>query len=136
MSRPTTVLYMGGDVRERSLMRAAIEPLAFTVLSVDDAGEGMGAARLYHPGAIFLDADLPDIDPFEATRLLRSDRHLAHIPIYVLLDSDEPEVMKAFRSCGADDFVVKVSDDDVFGQALRGLVQRQDADVTWRRTHG
>jgi two-component system, cell cycle response regulator DivK len=78
------------------------------------AGDGIAAlecAAASAPDLILMDLSLPRMDGWEATRRLKADRGLAHIPVIVLtahaMQGDEERA----RACGCDDFLTKPIDE-------------------------
>ncbi len=83
----------------------------YEVLTATDGAQrprGRGAAR---PDLILMDLSLPVIDGWEATRRLKADRELRHIPVIALtahaMQGDEARA----RACGCDDYLAKPIDE-------------------------
>jgi CheY-like chemotaxis protein len=80
------------------------------------AGDGLAAlerAAETRPDLILMDLSLPRLDGWEATRRLKSDPALAHIPVIVLsahaMRGDEERA----RAIGCDDFLTKPIDEEL-----------------------
>lgn len=65
------------------------------------------------PDLVLMDLSLPRMDGWEATRRLKADPTLTHIPVIVLtahaMHGDEERA----RACGCDDFLTKPIDETV-----------------------
>ena len=59
------------------------------------------------PALILLDLTMPNVDGFEALRLLKSDARTESIPVIVTSAQARTEVMIRVRDLGASDFLVK-----------------------------
>lgn len=78
-----------------------------TVLSADDAEEGLTLARAALPDLILMDIQLPGMNGLEATRHIKSEERLAHIPVIAVtsfaLAGDDAKA----RAAGCDNYVSK-----------------------------
>ena len=59
------------------------------------------------PDLILLDIDMPEMDGFEAMRILKEDEHLQTIPVIFLTLKDDPETEIHGFELGAIDFITK-----------------------------
>lgn len=77
---------------------------------VDVAGDGLVAlekARAIHPDIIFLDIRLPKIDGLGVLEALRQDQSTASIPVVILSNWNEKELVERGASLGAIDHLIK-----------------------------
>lgn len=89
------------------------------------AADGVAAlerAAAERPDLILMDLSLPRLDGWEATRRLKADRALSHIPVIVLtahaMSGDEERA----RACGCEDFLTKPIDETaLFAKIARYL---------------
>jgi len=93
---------MNRDMLSRRLTRKGHE-----VSIAIDGREGVAKARDERPELILMDISLPEIDGWEATRLLRADVSTASIPVIALtahaMESDRVRSLEA----GCDDYDTK-----------------------------
>ena len=61
-----------------------LEQTGYEVLCMKDSEYTVERLRLEKPDVILLDINLPDINGFEALKILRSDPATAHIPVVAL----------------------------------------------------
>ena len=93
---------MNRDMLSRRLARRGHE-----VSIAIDGREGVTKAREEGPEIILMDVSLPEIDGWEATRLLRADATTASIPIIALTaHAMESDRLRAFE-VGCDDYDTK-----------------------------
>ena len=88
------------------------------------AGDGVAALELARtePDLILMDLSLPKLDGWEATRRLKADPALAHIPIIVLTAHAMRGDEERARASGCDDFLTKPIDEDLlFEKVARHL---------------
>jgi len=96
---------MNRDMLSRRLIRSG-----HSVLMADDGRQGIETAMSEIPDLILMDMSLPEIDGWEATRRLKSDKQTRRIPVIALtahaMSSDRQRCMEA----GCDDYDTKPVD--------------------------
>jgi CheY-like chemotaxis protein len=78
------VLVVDDEPDVRSLMRDVLQASGFRVIEAGRVLEGVELARQRHPDVITMDLMLPDLDGFEAIRLLREQPETRDTPVVVL----------------------------------------------------
>ena len=79
-------------------------------------GTAPSAAKLFtlletnSPNLILLDIDMPEMDGFEAIKILKSNEKTRDIPVIFLTGTNDAEVEKKCRALGAVDYVTKPFD--------------------------
>ena len=85
----------------------------YEVLTAVDGAEGLQIAEREHPDLILMDLSLPVIDGWEATRRLKANAALKHIPIIALsAHAMMGDAERALQS-GCDDYLSKPLDEDL-----------------------
>lgn len=103
-------------------LRFNLEAEGYQALAVNDGEAGLERAAEGGFAAIVLDVMLPGIDGFDVARSLR-ERH-DFTPILMLTALGRPEdVIRGFES-GADDYLPKPFELDVFIARIKGLLRR------------
>jgi two-component system, OmpR family, response regulator len=74
---------------------------------------GMTVTRL-RPSIVLLDLMLPGVDGFRVCQVIRETRELAGVRIIAITGHNHPEYKDRVRKLGADDFVTKPLDIEVF----------------------
>ena len=90
-----------------TLIKDVLSSLDYEVLSAKDGEEGLHSARTEKPSLILMDLSLPRMDGWTATRQLKSDPELAHIPVIALTAHAMIGDRERALSAGCDDYVSK-----------------------------
>jgi two-component system cell cycle response regulator DivK len=77
----TPILVVEDNVDNRRILRDLLTSVGYTILEATTGLEGVEAARTHCPALILMDLHLPGVDGYEATRRIKAQTALAHIPI-------------------------------------------------------
>jgi two-component system cell cycle response regulator DivK len=111
------ILYIEDNIDNMTLVRRVLEIEGYEVISAGTGREGLVKAFEIKPDIIITDINLPDIDGYEITDLLKKDEGTAHIPIIAMtanvMKKDREHVFRA----GCDGYISKPIDiDELPGQ--------------------
>ncbi len=102
-----TVLVIEDQEDNRRILRDLLTSAGFEVIEAVDGEKGVAAAARQVPDLILMDIQLPDFDGLEATRRIKAQAALEHIPIIAVtsyaLSGDEAKA----RAAGCDGYVTK-----------------------------
>ena len=101
------VLFVEDDASVAQMYRLKLELDGYVV---DVAGDGLAAlekARTMHPDIIFLDLRLPRLDGLGVLESLRDDPSTKSIPVVILSNWNERELVERGVSLGALDHLIK-----------------------------
>lgn len=77
------------------------------------------------PDLIILDIEMPEIDGYEMLGMIRKKEELKEVPVLFLTsNNDKAHVVKAIKT-GANDYIVKPIDEDVFMDKVRKLLKEE-----------
>jgi len=103
----TTILIVEDNEMNRDMLSRRLERKGYKVLLAVDGEVGLEVARANTPDLILMDMSLPVVDGWEATRRLKADDSLKHIPVMALtahaMASDRDKALEA----GCDDYDTK-----------------------------
>ena len=105
-------------------LRYNLEAEGYEALAVGDGEAGLQHAAEGEYGAIVLDVMLPGIDGFEVARTLRKRND--YTPILMLTALGQPDDVISGFEAGADDYLPKPFDLNVFVARVKGLLRRND----------
>ena len=97
------ILVVEDQEDNRRIMRDLLTSVGYEVIEAITGEEGVVAAETHRPDLILMDIQLPGLDGYEATRQIKANPELEHIPIIVVtsyaLSGDD---VKAFEAgCNA-----------------------------------
>ena len=104
--RPTMhrILYIEDTENNRILVTRQLERKGYQVLTAEDATTGLALAAKEQPDLILMDMGLPDVDGWEATRRLKTNPKLCHIPIIALTAHVMQGDRESSLEAGCDDY--------------------------------
>ena len=101
------ILVVEDQEDNRRIVRDLLRHAGFEVIEVGDGEQALSATAAQRPDVILMDIQLPLLDGYEATRRLKADPVLKHIPIIVVtsyaLSGDEAKA----RAAGCDAYMAK-----------------------------
>ena len=101
------ILVVEDQEDNRRIMRDLLTSAGYEVMEAVTGEDGVTAAETHRPDLILMDIQLPGLDGYEATRQIKANPDLKHIPIIVVtsyaLSGDD---VKAFEA-GCDAYVSK-----------------------------
>lgn len=91
----------------RQILRDLLVASGYDLVEAVDGAAGVAMAASAQPDLILMDIQLPVLDGYEATRRIKADTALAHIPIVAVtsyaLAGDEEKA----RAAGCDGYIAK-----------------------------
>jgi CheY-like chemotaxis protein len=103
----TTILIVEDNEMNRDMLSRRLQRKGYDVLIAVDGEKGVEVARANRPDLILMDMSLPVVDGWEATRRLKADDRLKHIPVIALtahaMANDRDKALEA----GCDDYDTK-----------------------------
>jgi two-component system cell cycle response regulator DivK len=102
-----TILVVEDQEDNRQILRDLLANAGYQMIEAEDGEQAIAAAAAARPQLILMDIQLPRLDGYEATRRIKADPALRHIPIIVVtsyaLSGDEEKA----RAMGCDGYVAK-----------------------------
>ena len=101
------ILVVEDQEDNRQILRDLLGSAGIGIIEAHDGVAALKLAASEKPDLILMDIQLPEMDGYEATRRIKADPALKHIPIIVVtsyaLSGDEGKA----RAAGCDDYVTK-----------------------------
>jgi CheY-like chemotaxis protein len=104
-----TVLLVDDNPQNLKVLYETLKDKGYRLLIANEGEKALDLAHRHHPEVILLDIMMPEMDGYEATRIIRSseDDTIRQIPIIALTASVFSDVKKKIQSCGMNDFAMK-----------------------------
>ena len=106
------VLYIEDNIDNLTLVRRVLEIEGYEVISAETGQDGIDKAQANGPDIVITDINLPDIDGYEITRILKSHNKTAHIPVVAMTANVMQKHRDSVAAAGCDGFISKPIDID------------------------
>jgi two-component system cell cycle response regulator DivK len=118
------ILIVEDDPRNLKLIRDLLQIRGYTTLEATDGKQGVDMARAEMPDLILMDIQMPVMDGFEATRILKADPVTKNITIVALtafaMQGDREKCMEA----GCNDYITKPLDTRAFVTTVKEYLEK------------
>ena len=105
-----TVLIIEDNELNMKLVRSMLQLADYEIVEAQNAEDGIKLAREHLPNLILMDIQLPGIDGLDATRIIKNDPNLAHIPIVALTSYAMQGDQEKAISAGCTGYIAKPID--------------------------
>jgi len=107
----------------RDMMVRRLQRRGYTMVAASDGQQGIDMTRSENPDIVLMDMSLPVVDGWEATRQIKCDRRLNHIPVVGLtahaMVGDREKALKA----GCDDYATKPVEFEKLVEMIHRLIK-------------
>jgi two-component system, cell cycle response regulator DivK len=103
----TKVLIIENHADMREILVRVIELMGFTPITSENGKQGVEKAVAEKPNLILMDIMMPEMDGWEATRILRSHPETKDVPILAATVLIRPSDLQRCIDSGCNDYIVK-----------------------------
>lgn len=103
----STILIVEDNELNRDMLSRRLRRRGYEVLLAVDGEDGLDMARANTPDLVLMDMSLPTVDGWEATRRLKADDVLRHIPVIALTAHAMANDRDRALAAGCDDYDTK-----------------------------
>jgi CheY-like chemotaxis protein len=107
LSDDVRVLFIEDDPTVAQMYKLKLELDGYQVTMAKDGEEGLQLANDVKPDIIFLDIRLPKMDGFAVLERLRGNEQTRHIPVVILSNYGERELVERGLKLGALEYLIK-----------------------------
>ena len=118
----TKILLVEDHPELREVLQRQIEWLGFTTPIATPAKERVDPAVAEKPDLILLNSMMPEMNGWEATKILRSNPQTKNIPILAATAMFRPPDLRAWLDVGCNDYIVKPFTLDELSRKIRALI--------------
>jgi len=94
----------------------------YEILLAADGEEGVEKAERERPDLILMDLGLPVVDGWEATKRIKANGALKHIPVIAITSHAMPADERRARDVGCDDYLAKPIDENELMGKIRKFI--------------
>ena len=116
------VLLIEDNAANRYLARFILEKNGFEVVEADNGADGVRLARERTPDLVLMDIEMPEMDGYEATNLLRAEAATAQVPIMAFTSYAHPSDRERALTLGFSDYLEKPFEVDELVRRVRQLL--------------
>jgi two-component system cell cycle response regulator DivK len=120
------ILIIEDNELNRDMLSRRLQHRGYDVLLAVDGADGVDVARASMPDLVLMDMSLPVVDGWEATRRMKADGTLRHIPVIALtahaMSNDREKALDA----GCDDYDTKPIELARLLSKIEALLERRD----------
>ena len=106
----------------REVLQRQIEWLGFTPIIAKNGKEGIDKAVAEKPDLILMNSMMPEMNGWEATKILRSNPQTTNIPILAATAMFRPADLRDWLDVGCNDYIVKPFTLDELSRKIRALI--------------
>jgi len=125
MSEKGIILYIEDNADNRMLVRRVLEADGFTVMECSNPNQALSMAQQVQPNLILMDINMPEVDGYTLTALIKSTSGLENVPILALTAN----VMRGDRErsleAGCDGYIQKPIDIDTLASQIERYLRKR-----------
>ena len=91
----------------RYVVRIHLERIGFDVIVAENGKEGVERAIAAKPDLIMMNSRMPEMDGWQAARILRADPEIKNTPILAATAMSRPSDLEAWIEAGCNDYILK-----------------------------
>ena len=119
----TKVLLVEDYPELQYVLQRQLEWMGFSVISATNGKEGVEKAVAEKPDLIMMNSIMPEMDGWEATRVLRANPQTKDIPILASTGMLQPSHLRAWIDVGCNDYILKPFTSDELLRKIMALIQ-------------
>jgi two-component system, cell cycle response regulator DivK len=117
------ILLVEDHIELRHGLRLLLEWMGFTTITAENGRDGVERAVGEKPDLIMMDSLMPEMDGWEATRILRADPQTKDIPILASTALFRPSDLKTWIDVGCNDYIIKPFTSDELLRKITALIR-------------
>jgi len=105
-----TVLLCDDELMNRKVASKVLKKEGFEVLEAENGQEALEILQRSSVELILMDLMMPIMDGYEATKIIKKDKNLSHIPLILISALSDMYAIKKGLELGANEYIVKPFD--------------------------
>ena len=128
MTKPPVALVVDDSPELRLLLSSLCRSLGLDVVAVRDGESALSVASQAPPDLVCLDLMLPTLSGLEVCERLKARPETAGVPVLIASARPYPQDRADAETAGADAYLIKPIDPDVFSSQVRSLLWHRRGD--------
>jgi type IV pilus assembly protein PilB len=124
-NKAPTILVADDDTVNQMILKKHLSTAGYNVIEAHNGKEAVAQAVKEKPDIIIMDVTMPEMDGFEATKILRSQLETAVIPVIMLTAIEDKSSELKGIDIGADDYITKPFDKEKLLARVKMLLRRE-----------
>jgi CheY-like chemotaxis protein len=124
MSQMAKVLLVEDHPDIRHVLRVQLERMGFAVIIAKNGKQGVETAIAEKPDLILMNSMMPEMDGWEATRILRENNETKDIPILAATAMSRPSDIHTSIDAGCNDYIVKPFTFEELQRKIQALIHK------------
>lgn len=120
------ILIIEDNEMNMKLLKSIINKAQCQVIEATDAESGILLTKIHKPDLILMDIQLPDMDGLQATRIIKKDPDLNHIPIVALTSHAMIGDDNKAKAAGCDGYITKPINTRTFMNEIFYFIKSKD----------
>jgi two-component system, HptB-dependent secretion and biofilm response regulator len=116
-----TALIVDDEMTNRLILKSLLKKLGYITMEAVNGIEAVQMFGEHSPSIIFMDVMMPEMDGYEATRLIKESAGNKFIPIIFLTAMTDQESLARCIEAGGDDFLVKPYDKFLLQSKIKSM---------------
>jgi two-component system cell cycle response regulator DivK len=118
----TKVLLVEDHNGIRHVLQNELKRLGFDVIIAKNGKEGVARAIAAKPDLILMNSKMPEMNGWQAARILRADPEAKNIPILAATAMSQPSDIQAWIDAGCNDYILKPFTFDELLRKIKALI--------------
>jgi len=107
-------------------LKHLLEEAGYSVRTTDNGKQALVALRRWKPALVISDIMMPEMDGYTLCKVIKSNKRLKEIPVFLLTSLSSPEDIIMGLKCGADNFVRKPYDPSYLLSRVRYILANRE----------
>ena len=125
-----TVMVVEDTIDTRLVLSLSLQNEGYSVVTAANGEEAVEIATRAVPDLILMDINMPRCDGLAATRRIRMNRALRHVPILAVTAYDTRGMREAALEAGCSGYLTKPLDLAELGTILGGILRKESPETT------
>ena len=114
-------LIVDDELTNRMILRSLLKKQGYESVEAENGRQAVELYRERQPDIIFMDVMMPEMDGYEATRIIKAEAGNRFVPVIFLTAVTDEESLLACIDAGGDDFLVKPYDQFLLQSKIRAM---------------